>query len=367
MKLSAVILAAGYSSRMNGFKPLMELGGRSLLYRCAELFNRAGVKKVAVVTGHRHAEVAEEAKRCGLTCLHNSGFDQGMYSSVRLAAGHFLRVDGLFILPVDIPLVRSATIAALLAAFDGKTLVTPTFAGKAGHPPLLPGRLLKRILTYEGRGGLRALLEKEPGREIAVWDRGILLDADTAEDFAALAARFDLLAQGEREEAMELARLVMPEKGVAHGLAVAEVATILARALNRHGLDLDEQLVYNAALLHDLAKGQAQHEIRGAAMLNRLGLDRLAPLVAGHRDIPPPSTGHLGEKEVVCLADKLVRGSRRVPIEQRFAEKLELYATDRDACRAINGRRQNALALQEMVEQHIGRPLEEILANDLGC
>ena len=50
-----------------------------------------------------------------------------------------------------------------------------------------------------------------------------------------------------------------------------------------------------------------------------------------------------------CLADKLVRGQYRVPVRRRFMEKLELYAGNKAACRAIRRRMHNALALQEMV------------------
>ena len=96
-------------------------------------------------------------------------------------------------------------------------------------------------------------------------------------------------------------------------------------------------------------------------MLAELGLSRLAPIVASHRDVPPPSSGVLTEKEVVCLADKLVRCDRRVGVEERFEEKLALYSLDAHACRAIRGRMNNALALRDLVERCCGRSIEEIL------
>jgi hypothetical protein len=131
--------------------------------------------------------------------------------------------------------------------------------------------------------------------------------------------------------------------------------------LNRHGGSLDPDLIHNAALLHDIGKGQPAHEARGGEMLAGLGLSRLAPIVASHRDVPPPASHQLGEKEVVCLADKLVRGSQRISVQERFEEKLALYSLDAHACLAIRGRMNNALALRDLAERCCGRSIEEIL------
>lgn len=367
MKVSAVILAAGYSSRMGEFKPLMQLGGRSVLACCAGIFRGAGVEDIVVVTGHRGEEVADEAARLGLRPVANPDHDEGMFSSVCRAVADLQprKMDGFFLLPVDIPLIYPATVAALLDAFDGSSVVFPVFDGERGHPPLIPARLIPAIQVHDGHGGLATLLATEAHCEVAVWDRGTLLDADRPEDFAALVRRAARMDIGDPDEAMALARLMMPEKGVAHGLGVARVAVALGREINRHGavqerpLDLD--LLFNAGLLHDIAKGGPNHEARGAEMLSALGLFRLAPIVAAHRDARLPQSGALTEKELVCLADKLVRGRSRVPIEQRFEEKLRKYAGDPEACRAIRGRLATAQSLRRQAERAAGRPLAEIL------
>ncbi|OGR16681.1 MAG: hypothetical protein A2X81_10665 [Desulfobacterales bacterium GWB2_56_26] len=361
MRFGAIILAAGYSSRVGGFKPLMEPGGHSLIARCAQLFRRAHVADMYVVSGHRREEVEAEAARLGIPSIHNPHYDLGMYSSVCAALPHLTQVDGFYILPVDIPLVRPATIGALSAAFDGQTVIHPRFGDLRGHPPLIPAHLIPGLLAYDGKGGLKSFLQQQHSRDVAVWDRGILLDADTPADFAVLTRRLQRLAIGEPAEALALARLVMPEKGVAHGVAVARVASALGRELNRHGYLLDMDLLHNAALLHDVAKGRPQHEVRGAELLADLGLEKLAEIVAAHRDAPPPDSGRLTEKEVVCLADKLVRGTLRMSVHRRFAEKLELYAEASEARRAIRGRLANALALESLVEKAAGQSIEEIL------
>ena len=365
-RFGAVILAAGFSSRMGDFKPLMELAGQSVLARCVRNFREAGVLDIVVVTGHRAAKVQAEVEKLGVSSMHNARHELGMFSSVCVAVAGFFELsqlsglDAFFILPVDVPLVRPATIRALIDAYDGR-IAYPCFEGERGHPPLIPASLIPEILGHDGQGGLKSLLETCPALDVHVWDRGILLDADTPDDFSALVRRAARLGVGERDEVLALARLSMPERGLAHGLAVARVALRLGEELNRHGGSLDLDLIHNAALLHDIGKGQPAHEARGGEMLAELGLSRLAPIVGSHRDVPPPASGVLTEKEVVCLADKLVRCDRRVGVEERFGEKLALYSLDAHACRAIRGRMNNALALRELVERSCGRGIEEIL------
>lgn len=361
LRIGAVILAAGYSSRMGALKPLLEIGGQTMLAWCARLFLRPEIEHVIVVSGHRAAEVEAEAARLGLATVHNPEFDQGMFSSVRAAVGVFSDYDAFFLLPVDIPLVRPAVVTALLERFDGR-IAYPCFRGERGHPPLVPARHIAAILNHDAQGGLKTVLETLPGLDVPVWDSGVTLDADTPEALAELGVKGERLHIGTRDEAQELATIAMPTKGVAHGQAVARVADRLAQALNGHGLNLDGDLVHNAALLHDIAKGQREHEARGAVLLEQWGLHGLCAIVGAHRDVSPPASGDVTAKEVVCLADKLVRGLSRVSVRQRFEEKMSLYAHDQEACLAIRGRMMNALGVQKMVEQVTGQDIERIVA-----
>jgi hypothetical protein len=72
--------------------------------------------------------------------------------------------------------------------------------------------------------------------------------------------------------------------------------------------------------------------------------------VASHRDVPPPASGVLTEKEVVCLADKLVRCDRRVGVEERFGKSWPLQPGR--ACLPGHSRaHEQRLALRDLVER----------------
>ncbi len=193
MNAAALILAAGWSSRMGGFKPLLPLGGITLLERCVTLFRQAGVTRIGVVSGHQAALLRPELERLEVVEIHNPAFQQGMFSSVRAGVAAWAdwgaEAEAFFLLPVDMPLVRPATVASLLSAWNGGALrqLHPVWQGERGHPPLLHRDLIPAILAWDGERGLEGCLALEAAqdpsrvRELEVADPMILLDLDTPE------------------------------------------------------------------------------------------------------------------------------------------------------------------------------------------
>jgi len=80
-RLAAIVLAAGYSSRMTDFKPLLPLAGSTAFERCIGLFRAAGVGEVIAVLGYRAEELQPLAERAGARCVFNPHFEQEMFSS----------------------------------------------------------------------------------------------------------------------------------------------------------------------------------------------------------------------------------------------------------------------------------------------
>lgn len=384
MRLGALILAAGLSSRLapaGEFKPLADLCGATLLSRCAEGFRAAGVGELLCVCGHRAGEVRAEATRLGLACVDNPRFAEGMFTSVQAGLAALPpEWDACFVLPVDIPLVRPATLRQLLERFREApaAVLHPVFAGRRGHPPLIAARHRADILAWNGARGLWGALENLERRlaasELPVADAGIHFDVDRPEDLVEARRRWERRDIPTRAEALALLGIHNAgERGLGHARGVADAALAMARALNARGAALDLELTESAALLHDIAKGQKRHEQAGAELLEGLGFGPVARIVAAHRDIAPEAAPDdapddakgITERELVYLADKLVWGSRRVRVEERFQQKLDAFADDGDACAAIRRRLGNALLMQRRVEAAAGATLAEILAASL--
>jgi CTP:molybdopterin cytidylyltransferase MocA len=189
--LSAVILAAGFSSRIQGFKPLMRLGDATLVERVISLYKQSGVNDVRVVVGYRKDELIPVIEKLDVEILVNPRHWDGMFSSVlcgleSLGAGF----AGCFIHPVDIPLVSQHTASKLIDSLRANpdSVVRPCFQQKRGHPLLIPSRAFKHIIDFDQPGGLRAALRplESTAVSVEVDDEKILLDVDTLEDYEAL-------------------------------------------------------------------------------------------------------------------------------------------------------------------------------------
>jgi CTP:molybdopterin cytidylyltransferase MocA len=190
-----IILAAGLSERIGAFKPLLPVGGQPAVLRCIHTAQTAGVRDILVVTGHKRSELEEtlREKAPGIGAIHNSRYQEGMFSSVLAGASALLAgydaPDGVFILPVDCCAITPGTLTKLADEFNkaGRTAVTrPKFKGKRGHPPLIPAQYINQLLNYKGENGLKGFLSPLPTIEIEMEDQSTLLDMDTPEDYAAL-------------------------------------------------------------------------------------------------------------------------------------------------------------------------------------
>jgi len=367
--LKGLIPAAGYSSRMGEFKPLIRAGGKSLLERAVSSLKGGGVEEVYVVTGFRSEEVEQESRRLGCVTVHNSLYQEGMFSSVQAGVRAMGLFDGqFFFLPGDIPLVRSSTIRYLATSFlpeDG--ILVPSFLGKRGHPPLISGKLCDAIANYGGDRGLRGFMDTlQSGVKICpVTDRGILKDADTPEDLEEI---LSLSKNRELPDIQEIQALLemagTSEAVIAHQERVAEVALTLGKILGNHGVHLDMELLEKACLLHDLLRHLPCHDAEGASFLLEQGFPLLADLVEDHMEIG--EVKDLDEKALLYLADKLVSDTTIRSIRERMNEKLEIYGSQPGARENITRKMGKAQMIQEIIEELTGLKLGEIFSGGAG-
>jgi molybdenum cofactor cytidylyltransferase len=180
--------------RMKQFKPLLPLGDGTVTDCVIDTFLKTSTD-VYLVAGYRHDDIVAGTKKRDITIVFNPDYEQGMLSSIqagvrRLPPGY----RAFFILPVDIPLVRPATIRRLMEATGESPdkIIYPVYNGKRGHPPLIPQELARDILGWGKGGGLIAVLKSKEklAVEVPVNDSFVLFDIDTPEDYAELLTRF---------------------------------------------------------------------------------------------------------------------------------------------------------------------------------
>lgn len=367
--IAAIILSAGFSTRMGEFKPLMPLRGKTLLQRAIDLFETAGVDDILVVIGHRAEEVERVVWQTAACCIENDAHGEGMFSSVSKGMAALpAACQAVFLLPVDIPMVRPATIRRLIKTFEqhnGKRVLLPVFNGRPGHPPMIDARLCPQIMNWHGRGGLRAFFEEhaEVVLEVPVADEAILHDLDTPDDIAQLTRRLSRLDLPTRDECLVWLAQVqrLPAGIVRHCRTVADLAVSLAQGVRDQCSDLDIDLIFTAALLHDIGRLEKSHAKVGAKLLETEGFPGVADIVRQHMDIEVNPAKPLCEAEVVYLADKMVMENTLVLPSARFAASYQKYTDSNPGTGAWGKRRRSVGLIQAKVEQAAGCSLQRFL------
>ena len=182
---AALIVAAGMSSRMGDFKPMLTIGEMSIAERVITTFQQAGVRRIVVVTGYQAELLERHLAGRGVVFLRNERYrETQMFDSACIGLSYLRgKCDRVLFTPVDIPLFTAATVRALIAS--DAALACPVCEGKPGHPTLLSEALIEGILSDSGEGGLQGAFSRcgETMRQIPVSDQGVLHDADTPADY----------------------------------------------------------------------------------------------------------------------------------------------------------------------------------------
>lgn len=325
MSIAAVIVAAGKSSRMGQFKPMLNIGSDSVAQHIIHTFRQAGVREIAVVTGRQAEQLQAHLAGYDITFLHNAAYEATeMFDSAKIGLSYMApRCSHVLFTPVDIPLFTAQTVRKLIQS--GAELACPICGGKQGHPLILSSAVVQTLLTDSGEGGLKGAIARSgiSMERVEVDDPGTLRDADTPEEFQLLVDYYNQALYPTDEEIEHLLNeLDTPAQVRAHGAVVAAKAAALAV---QAGASLNCGLLRAACLLHDMAKTQGkQHPAVAAQFLRDRGYFRLAEVIAQHHDLTedPPA-----EAQLLYLADKLVRGTEEVTLETRFSSSRQKCIT----------------------------------------
>ena len=204
--ISAILLAAGESTRMNGdFKPLMKWGTRTVISQCIDNLKRSRVDEIIVVLGHRESEIRARLAGAGVQFVINRDFRKGMLSSLKTGFPMLSpRTDAVLVALVDQPNIGPDVINPLVVSYgDYDTRISvPVFEGKHGHPIVIDREFEEEIMLLDDNNpeGLKALLKahKNEIQEVPVDSVSILEDIDTPEDYNRLVAKVPNIYESHR-------------------------------------------------------------------------------------------------------------------------------------------------------------------------
>ena len=197
--ISGIILAAGASSRMGQAKAALPFGqtGETVLSRIVRTLLSGGVPRMVVVSGAhidavRRAMAPDEPRA---RVIEHAGWAQGQLSSLLagLDAVDDPLLEAVIVTPVDVPLVASSTVAAVIGAWRNTRapIVRPASGGRHGHPVIFDRAVFDDLRTADANVGAKAVfaLHRDRVLNVEVDDPGAFEDIDTPGDYERLRAR----------------------------------------------------------------------------------------------------------------------------------------------------------------------------------
>ncbi len=192
-RLSAILLAAGSSSRLRQQKQLLRFHGESLVRRSARLLMSLDLATVAVVTGCRAKPVQEEIQDLPVVISHNDAWEQGMGSSIARGVANLPEdVDGVLIAQCDQWRLERNDYFRLISAWNSD--ISHIYAAQwlhritsvFGPPVIFPRNLIHELKNLDEKRGAKCIISRHRRTTQFVNMENAAFDVDTEADLEAL-------------------------------------------------------------------------------------------------------------------------------------------------------------------------------------
>jgi molybdenum cofactor cytidylyltransferase len=188
--ISAIVLAAGGSTRMGRPKLALPVRGTPMIRLAAQAALASQCREVIVVLGTDADVYRPLLDGLDVRIVENPDPTEGLGSSLRCGVEAVAPdAAGVVILLADQPFVTPEVIDRLIetAAAEGRRIVASAYHGTVGVPAFFHRALFLELLTLEGDRGARSVIERYPQEGVAVpIPEAEAADIDTAEDLSAI-------------------------------------------------------------------------------------------------------------------------------------------------------------------------------------
>jgi len=186
--ISAILLAAGQSKRMDGENKLTKkINGIPLVKHSIKNILSSPVNELIVVIGYQR-EIIEKLidKNEKIKIIFNKDFESGMASSIKTGLDNLSEeTEAFFICLGDMPMVSHDIYDQLIKSKDNKEIIVPTYKGQQGNPVLFDKSIKEKIMNISGDAGAKKILElnKDKILNVETNDQSITKGFDTQANF----------------------------------------------------------------------------------------------------------------------------------------------------------------------------------------
>ena len=186
--ISAILLAAGQSKRMNGENKLIkEIQGIPLIKLSVKNILASSIDELIVVLGYQK-EIVEKLidKNEKIKFVFNKDFESGMASSIKTGLNNLSeKTEAFFICLGDMPMVNQDVYNQLIRSRNNKEIIIPIYKGQQGNPILFSKSMKSIIISIEGDIGAKKILEQNKDKilKVKIDDINITKDFNTKDNF----------------------------------------------------------------------------------------------------------------------------------------------------------------------------------------
>lgn len=173
---------------MGSLKPILEVGGESLLRHAVKVAETSGADQVVVVLGHARERLERQLGGCRATVVVNPDYALGQSTSLRKGLDAVsAECEGVVVFPADQPFLEAEHLRELVAVAgtSQKPVVASEAGGIRGAPVFYHRRMFPQLNALTGDVGGRDLIRAHPEwvEVVCFDDARIMWDIDTPEDY----------------------------------------------------------------------------------------------------------------------------------------------------------------------------------------
>lgn len=182
--ITGIIMAAGYSRRMERDKLIMDFKGKAMVEWVIKAAVESQLDQVILV--YRREDVKRIGEKYKVKTVYNPRAHLGQAESIKAGVKSALDPTNYMFLVGDMPYIDRALIDRLIRAYDRKpgSIQVPFYGGRQGMPTIFSSIYREDLLSIEGDKGGRDIIKKNRNlvSQVNISNPKLGIDIDSMED-----------------------------------------------------------------------------------------------------------------------------------------------------------------------------------------
>lgn len=183
--ITAILMASGFSKRMNTNKLLLDFKGKPMVEHIMSAISKCHFDEQLLIA--KDEQVMHLSSQYQFKLVKNSNAHRGQSESIHLGVSNAKKGNAYMFFVADQPFLSVDTIMQLINAHKSNPahIIIPSYNGNNKNPTIFPASFSNELLSLDGDVGGRAVIKNNPERiyTLAINDRLSFVDIDTLKSY----------------------------------------------------------------------------------------------------------------------------------------------------------------------------------------